>query len=108
LALLSFTAFGRSSMMFDIEGALAVVPLSSTTVTANCSGRLLAPLAVGWASLWSRVAVTHHPGAALKPVMVSVLPSGVVTDCGKPAATPLVTTAIPPTVSVVTPSGSGW
>ncbi len=36
--------------------------------------------------------------------MVSVLPSGVVTDCGKPAATPLVTTAMPPTVRVVTPS----
>ncbi len=42
----------------------------------------------------------------MNPVMVKVLPSGVVTDCGKPAATPLVTTAMPPTVSVVTPSSA--
>ncbi|MNG07702.1 hypothetical protein D3C84_910180 [compost metagenome] len=36
--------------------------------------------------------------------MVRVLPNGVVIDCGKPAATPAVTTAMPPTVRVVTPS----
>ncbi|MNP14639.1 hypothetical protein D3C76_1069720 [compost metagenome] len=36
--------------------------------------------------------------------MVSVLPNGVVIDCGKPAATPAVTTAMPPTVRLVTPS----
>ncbi|MNN14354.1 hypothetical protein D3C81_1274150 [compost metagenome] len=42
----------------------------------------------------------------MKPVMVSVLPSGVVIDCGKPAATPAVTTAIPPTVRLVTPSSA--
>ncbi|MNT16167.1 hypothetical protein D3C72_1512560 [compost metagenome] len=40
----------------------------------------------------------------MNPVMVRVLPNGVVIDCGKPAATPPVTTAIPPTVRVVTPS----
>ncbi|MNP38755.1 hypothetical protein D3C76_1322910 [compost metagenome] len=38
--------------------------------------------------------------------MVRVLPSGVVIDCGKPAATPAVTTAMPPTVRVVTPSSA--
>ncbi|MNN35908.1 hypothetical protein D3C81_1497760 [compost metagenome] len=54
-ALLSSTAFGKSSTMFTSSVALAVVPLSSTTVTANCSGRLFAPLAVGWASLSTRV-----------------------------------------------------
>ncbi|MNG41570.1 hypothetical protein D3C84_1308370 [compost metagenome] len=42
----------------------------------------------------------------MNPVMVSVLPSGVPVDCGKPAATPLVTTAIPPTVRVCTPSSA--
>ncbi|MNV57371.1 hypothetical protein D3C71_1497000 [compost metagenome] len=40
----------------------------------------------------------------MNPVMVRVLPSGVVSDCGKLAATPAVTTAMPPTVRVVTPS----
>ncbi|MNF16006.1 hypothetical protein D3C80_2188500 [compost metagenome] len=35
---------------------------------------------------------------------VKVLPSGETTDCGKPAATPLVTTAMPPTVRVCKPS----
>ncbi|MNN62184.1 hypothetical protein D3C81_1774660 [compost metagenome] len=43
---------------------------------------------------------------ASNPVMVSVLPNGVVTDCGKPALAPLVTTAIPPTVRVCTPSNA--
>ncbi|MNT95598.1 hypothetical protein D3C72_2375000 [compost metagenome] len=38
--------------------------------------------------------------------MVNVLPNGVVIDCGKPAATPPVTTAMPPTVSVCTPSSA--
>ncbi|MNG29543.1 hypothetical protein D3C84_1149910 [compost metagenome] len=38
--------------------------------------------------------------------MVRVLPNGVVIDCGKPAATPAVTTAMPPTVRVVTPSSA--
>ncbi|MDT4881764.1 hypothetical protein FQZ97_1176480 [compost metagenome] len=42
----------------------------------------------------------------MKPVMVSVLPNGVVIDCGNPAATPPVTTAMPPTVRVVTPSST--
>ncbi|MCY1358084.1 hypothetical protein D9M69_446020 [compost metagenome] len=54
-ALLSYTPFGRSSTMFTSREPVAVVPLSSTTVTANCSGRVLAPLAVGWASLSLRV-----------------------------------------------------
>ncbi|MNR41625.1 hypothetical protein D3C85_1600330 [compost metagenome] len=54
-ALLSYTALGRSSTMFTSRLPVAVVPLSSTTVTANCSGRVLAPLAVGWASLSLRV-----------------------------------------------------
>ncbi|MNR13839.1 hypothetical protein D3C85_1302690 [compost metagenome] len=43
---------------------------------------------------------------ASNPVTVNVLPNGVVTDCGKPAATPSVTTAIPPKVRVCTPSGA--
>ncbi|MNN50988.1 hypothetical protein D3C81_1783500 [compost metagenome] len=54
-ALLSSTPFGKSSTMFTSREPVAVVPLSSTTVTANCSGRLLAPLAVGCASLSLRV-----------------------------------------------------
>ncbi|MNV96067.1 hypothetical protein D3C71_1910280 [compost metagenome] len=53
--LLSPTALGRSSTMFTSREPVAVVPLSSTTVTANCSGRVLAPLAVGCASLSFRV-----------------------------------------------------
>ncbi|MNN44317.1 hypothetical protein D3C81_1586020 [compost metagenome] len=36
--------------------------------------------------------------------MVNVLPSGVTIDCGKPAATPPVTTLMPPTVRVCRPS----
>ncbi|MNN77566.1 hypothetical protein D3C81_1940410 [compost metagenome] len=55
LALLSYTPFGRSSTMLTSSEPVAVVPLSSTTVTANCSGKVLAPLAVGWASLSFRV-----------------------------------------------------
>ncbi|MNR24313.1 hypothetical protein D3C85_1430090 [compost metagenome] len=53
--LLSPTALGRSSTMFTSSEPVAVVPLSSTTVTANCSGKVLAPLAAGWASLSTRV-----------------------------------------------------
>ncbi|MNP58189.1 hypothetical protein D3C76_1530830 [compost metagenome] len=53
--LLSPTALGRSSTMFTSSEPVAVVPLSSTTVTANCSGKVLAPLAAGWASLFTRV-----------------------------------------------------
>ncbi|MNC67735.1 hypothetical protein D3C75_1182600 [compost metagenome] len=54
-ALLSFTPLGRSSTMFTSSEPVAVVPLSSTTVTANCSGNVLAPLALGWASLSLRM-----------------------------------------------------
>ncbi|MNR29452.1 hypothetical protein D3C85_1468390 [compost metagenome] len=53
--LLSFTPFGRSSTMLTSRLPVAVVPLSSTAVTVNCSGRVLAPLAVGCASLSLRV-----------------------------------------------------
>ncbi|MNG27061.1 hypothetical protein D3C84_1121330 [compost metagenome] len=53
--LLSPTALGRSSTMLTSSEPVAVVPLSSTTVTANCSGRVLVPLAVGCASLSLRV-----------------------------------------------------
>ncbi|MNN69329.1 hypothetical protein D3C81_1851120 [compost metagenome] len=53
--LLSFMPFGRSSTMLTSSEPVAVVPLSSTTVTANCSGKVLAPLAVGCASLSFRV-----------------------------------------------------
>ncbi|MNI94335.1 hypothetical protein D3C73_1524210 [compost metagenome] len=53
--LLSFTPFGRSSTMFTSRLPVAVVPLSSTAVTANCSGRVLAPLAFAWVSLSLRV-----------------------------------------------------
>ncbi|MNH16654.1 hypothetical protein D3C76_1135740 [compost metagenome] len=38
--------------------------------------------------------------------MVSVLPRAVVADCGKPLATPPLTTVMPPTVSVCTPSSA--
>ncbi|MNY03333.1 hypothetical protein D3C86_1359450 [compost metagenome] len=55
LVLLSSTPLGRSSTMFTSSEPVAVVPLSSTTVTANCSGKVLAPLAVGCASLSFRV-----------------------------------------------------
>ena len=36
------------------------------------------------------------PVAGLYPVMVRVLPCAVTSDCGKPTATPSVTTAMPP------------
>ncbi|MOA60938.1 hypothetical protein D3C78_1859560 [compost metagenome] len=52
--LLSSLAFGTSSTMLTSRVPVAVVPLSSTTVTANCSGRLFAPLAFGCASLSAR------------------------------------------------------
>ncbi|MNR36048.1 hypothetical protein D3C85_1539360 [compost metagenome] len=55
LALLSSTALGRSSTILTSRLPLAVVPLSSVATTANCSLRLLAPLAFGWASLSSKV-----------------------------------------------------
>ncbi|MNH35893.1 hypothetical protein D3C79_966340 [compost metagenome] len=38
--------------------------------------------------------------------MVRVLPSAVVADCGKPLATPPLTTLMPPTVRVCTPSSA--
>ncbi|MNN19433.1 hypothetical protein D3C81_1326760 [compost metagenome] len=55
LVLLSSTPLGRSSTMFTSSEPVAVVPLSSTTVTANCSGKMLASFAVGCASLSFRV-----------------------------------------------------
>ncbi|MNV39599.1 hypothetical protein D3C71_1311840 [compost metagenome] len=54
-ALLSFTPRGRSSTIFTSNEPVVVVPLSSTAVTVNCSGRVLAPLALGCASLSLRV-----------------------------------------------------
>ncbi|MNE92364.1 hypothetical protein D3C80_1900780 [compost metagenome] len=40
----------------------------------------------------------------MNPVMVRVLPNGVTAVCGKPAATPPLTTVMPPTVRVCRPS----
>ncbi|MNZ98231.1 hypothetical protein D3C78_1175080 [compost metagenome] len=48
-------ALGKSSMMLTLICPVAVSPLLSIATTLKFSVRLLAPLAVGWASLSLRV-----------------------------------------------------